>query len=221
MRTLILLQDLTLIQEFKLVNDTTWFLYKDKFVADISPIGKNHLGFKARKTATYKNVLINSDVVTANLDSNKSNEDILVKSDAQNKPDSFWLLKRHEPLNTDEQTVYKVLDTLEKNKTYIHYRNAVNFLTTGTKDVGNVRIGPWYNWISGNAYEGTRLRFDLATNTGFNRNLNLSGYLAYGFKDQTYKGKAEVKYLFNRTPWSYIDFYYKKDLIMARFFMIN
>ena len=203
---------LTLIQEYKLVNDTTWFLYKDKFVADISPIGRNHLGFKARKTATYKNVLIDNDFVTANLDSNKSNEDILVKSDAQNKPDSFWLQKRHEPLNTDEQTVYKVLDTLEKNKTYIHYRNAVNFITTGTKDVGNVRIGPWYNWISGNAYEGTRLRFDLATNTGFNRNLNLSGYLAYGFKDQTYKGKAEVKYLFNRTPWSYIDFYYKNDL---------
>ena len=56
------------------------------------------------------------------------------------------------------------------------------------------------------------LRFDLATNSGFNDNLNLSGYLAYGFKDQTYKGKAEVKYLLGRTPWSYIDAYYKKDI---------
>jgi len=203
---------LTLIQEFKLVNDSTWFLYKDKFVADVSPIGKNHLGFKARKTTTYKNVNINSDYVTANLDSNKTNEDILLKGDAQVKPDSFWLQNRHEPLNSDEQTVYKVLDTLEKNKTYVHYRNALNFITTGTKDIGNVRIGPWYNWISGDEYEGTRLRFDLATNRGFNDNLKLSGYLAYGFKDATYKGKAEVKYMFNRTPWSYIDFYYKKDL---------
>jgi hypothetical protein len=203
---------LTLIQEFKLVRDSIWFLYKDKFVADVTPIGKNHLSFKARKTTTYKNVLINSDLVTDSLDINKTSEDILVNKDAQNKPDSFWLQKRHEPLNVDEQTVYKVLDTLEKNKTYIHYRNAVNFITTGTKDVGNVRIGPWYNWISANAYEGTRLRFDLATNTGFNEHLNLSGYLAYGFNDATFKGKAEVKYLFNRTPWSYIDFYYKKDL---------
>ncbi|MEO8712624.1 MAG: DUF5686 family protein [Parafilimonas sp.] len=203
---------LTLIQEFKLVNDTTWFLYKDKFVADVTPIGKNRLGIKARKTTTYKNVIINSDAVVAKLDSNKSNEDILLKSDAQNKPDSFWLEKRHEPLNANEQTVYKVLDTLEKNKTYIHYRNTLNFLTTGTKDVGNVRIGPWYYWLSGDAYEGTRVRFDLATNRGFNDNLNLRGYLAYGFKDQAYKGKVEMKYLFSRNPWSYIDFYYKKDL---------
>ena len=38
------------------------------------------LAFKARKTATYKNVLVNSDTVTASLDSNKSNEDILLKT---------------------------------------------------------------------------------------------------------------------------------------------
>jgi hypothetical protein len=69
---------LTLIQEYKLVYDSIWFLYKDKFVADVRPTGKNRLGFKARKTTTYKNVLINSDIVTANLDSNKSNEDILL-----------------------------------------------------------------------------------------------------------------------------------------------
>lgn len=203
---------LTIIQEFKPVNDSLWFLYKDKFVADISPIGKNSLGFKARKTATYKNVLINSSIVIEHLDSNKANEEIILTPDAQNKPDSFWVDKRHEPLNSDEQTVYKVLDTLEKNKTYVIYRNAINFFVTGTKDVGNIRIGPWYNWLSGNTYEGTRLRFDVATNTGFNKNLNLSGYLAYGFRDKTFKGKAEVKYVFRRMPWSYIDIYYKKDL---------
>lgn len=203
---------LTLIQEFKLVNDTTWFLYKDKFVADVRPIGKNHLGFKARKTTTYKNVLLNSDIVAAKLDSNKSNEDILLNSDAQNKPDSFWLQKRHEPLNADEKTVYKVLDTLEKNKTYRLYRDGTNFLTTGTYDFGNIRLGPWYYWLTGNDYEGTRVRFDIATNRKFNDNLNLRGYLAYGFRDETFKGKAEVKYMFSRVPWSYIDVYYKKDI---------
>ncbi len=203
---------LTLIQEYKLVYDSIWFLYKDKFVADVRPMGKNRLGFKARKTTTYKNVIINSDIVTANLDSNKSNEDILLSRGSQNKPDSFWMQKRHEPLNSNEQTVYKVLDTLEKNKTYRLYRDAMNFLTTGTYDVGNIRIGPWYYWFTGNSYEGFRMRFDVATNRHFNDKLNLSGYLAYGFTDQTYKGKAEVKYMFSRTPWSYINAYYKKDI---------
>lgn len=203
---------LTLIQEFKLINDTTWFLSKDKFVADVAPIGKNHIGFKARKTTTYKNILVDDKSTLANLDSNRSNEEILLKTDAQNKPDSFWKQNRHDTLNNDEKTVYKVLDTLLKNKTYVHYNHAVNFLTTGTLDVGNVRIGPWYYWLSGNSYEGARARFDLATNRGFNDKLNLRGYLAYGFSDRTYKGKAEVKYMLNRYPWSYIDASYKKDL---------
>lgn len=203
---------LTLIQEFKLIDDSIWFLYKDKFVADVNPVGKQHLGFKARKTTTYKDILINSDAVTAAIDSNKSNEEILLAPNVLNKPDSFWIANRHEPLNKDEQTVYQVLDTLEKNKTYIHYRNTLNFLTTGTKDIGNVRIGPWYNWVSGDVVEGTRLRFDLATNEGFNKHLYLHGYVAYGFKDNTFKGMAEAKYQFSKTPWDYLRFYYKKDL---------
>ena len=203
---------LTLIQEFRLIYDTVWFLYKDKFVADLSLIGRNHISFKARKTATYKDVLINSDYVTANLDSNKSNEEILLRPNVLNQPDSFWIQHRHEPLNKDEQTVYRVLDTLEKNKTYIQYRNTLNFLTTGTKDIGNVRIGPWYNWLTGNSWEGTRLRFDLSTNRHFSDHVYLHGYLAYGFNDAKFKGKAEVRYQFSRVPWSYVNLSYKNDL---------
>ena len=51
---------LTLIQEFKLLQDSIWFLYKDKFVADIAPIGKSKLALIGRKTTTYKNVIFNN-----------------------------------------------------------------------------------------------------------------------------------------------------------------
>ena len=50
------LENLSLIQEYKMLNDTTWFLSKDKFVADISPVGKDRPGFIGRKTTTYRNV---------------------------------------------------------------------------------------------------------------------------------------------------------------------
>jgi hypothetical protein len=66
------------------------------------------------------------------------------------------------------------------------------------------------DWVSANRYEGLGLQFDLATNKYFDNHLNPS--VAYGLKDATYKGKAEVKYFFSRTPWSSIDVYYKKDL---------
>ncbi len=203
---------LTIIQEFKLVNDTTWFLYKDKFVADISPLGKSKISFKGRKTATYKNVVINDSSVVHELVKSKLSEDIIVLPGAGDLPDSFWQKNRHEPLNIDEQTVYKVLDTLEKNKTYIHYRNAVNFAATGVKDIGNFRIGPWYNWLSANHYEGTRFRFDFSTNRDFSDHWYFHTYVAYGTKDGGFKGQGEVKYQFSRNPWSYADISYQRDL---------
>ncbi len=203
---------LSIIQEYKLINDTTWFLYKDKFVADIAPLGNNRIAFKGRKTATYTKVLTNSDSITNVLQKNKSAEDIILQPGQQERTDSFWVGNRHEPLNKNEQSIYKLLDTLEKTPAYVHYRNTLNFLFSGTKDIGNIRIGPWYYWLSGNSWEGTRLRFDITTNYGFSKKLNLNGYVAYGFLDQKFKGKAEIKYLWNRDPWSYVSLSYKNDL---------
>lgn len=203
---------LSIIQEYKLINDTTWFLYKDKFVADIVPFGKNKVAMKGRKTATYKNILLSSDSVTKVLAQNKLQEEIHLLPNNLYRPDSFWIKNRHEELSKSEATVYKVLDTLDKNPTFLYYRNIVNFIATGTKDIGNIRIGPWYYWLSANNWEGTRLRFDVSTNTGFNKHLYLHGYGAYGFKDGALKGKLEAKYLFNNNPWSYVQLSYRNDL---------
>ena len=203
---------LSIIQEYKLLGDSTWFLYKDRFVADLSPFGKNHVSFKGRKTTTYQRVLVNDTAIDNELAKSKPSEDLVVLPGVLDKPDSFWQKNRHEPLNNNEKTVYKVLDTLEKNKTYVHYRNSLNFLTTGTKDIGNIRIGPWYYWLTANRWEGTRVRFDLSTNTGFNKHLYLTGYLAYGFTDQALKGSMEVRYRFQKQPYSYASLYYKNDI---------
>jgi len=203
---------LTLIQEYKLVSDSTWFLYKDKFVVDLAPTGKERLGLKGRKTTTYRNVMINSDSVTNELNKSKSSEDIILVPKTQNLPDSFWAKNRFEPLNKNEQNVYAMLDTLYKNKTFIFYKNSLDFLTTGTKYIGNYVIGPWYYWLSGNRWEGTRVRFDLGTNRGFSQHWYLHGYLAYGFTDQKYKGFGEIRYQFSRKPWSVITASYKNDL---------
>jgi len=203
---------LTLIQEYKLINDTAWFLYKDKFVVDLAPLGENKLGAKGRKTTTYRNIVVNSDSVLAELSKSKNSEDVIVVPNTRHLPDSFWTQNRFEPLNKNEQNIYTILDTLTKNKTFIHYRNTTDFLTTGTRDIGNIRIGPWFYWLTGNTLEGTRVRFDLATNKGFSKHWYLHGYAAYGFKDQLFKGKAEIKYQFSRQPWSYVTASYKNDL---------
>jgi hypothetical protein len=198
-------EKLSMIQEFSIVKDSTWFISKDKFVVNIAPVGKNKLTFTGRKTTNYSNVVYGQDSIAQLLARNKTKEDIVLLSGASQKEDAYWQQSRPELLSKNEQSVYKLMDTLQKMPLFKKYSNTINFITTGTKWIGNYEIGPWYNWISGNQVEGTRLRFDLGTNPRFNKNIYLHGYLAYGFKDRTFKGKGEALWLLNRQPrmWLY------------------
>jgi hypothetical protein len=203
---------LSLIQEYKMIDDSTWFLAKDKFVADVAPIGKSGFGVIGRKTTTYKDVVINQPFIRDSIGKNKVQSEILFAEGALVKADSFWIGSRHESLNKNEKAIYAMIDTLQKMPIFKRYVSTINFLATGYKNIGNFEIGPWYNWFTGNSWEGFRMRFDLGTNPKFNKDLYLHGYLAYGFGDKAFKGKLEAKYLFSRNPRSYVHASYTKDL---------
>jgi uncharacterized protein DUF5686 len=206
-------KELSLIQEFSLVNDSTWFLDKDKFVVDISLLGKNKGSFIGRKTTTYKNVVINDSSVTHELDKNKIIEETIMQPGARNKPDSFWVNSRHEELSKNEKAVYAMVDTLLKMPIFHTYTNIINFLGTGYLDVyKKYQIGPWFNWIYSNVLEGLRLRFDLGTNRYFNKKVIFHGYLAYGFGDQQWHGEADALYVINKNPRLTLYGMYKQDL---------
>lgn len=203
---------LSLIQEYSLIDDSTWFLAKDKFVADIAPIGKSRFGVIGRKTTTYRDVIVDKPFIRDTVAKNKVQSEILFAEGAMKKEDSYWSDSRHETLTKNEKAIYDMIDTLQKMPLFKRYVNTVNFLATGYRNVGNFEIGPWYNWFTGNQWEGFRTRFDLGTNTKFSKDIYLHGYLAYGFGDKAFKYKAEAKYLFSRSPRSYIHGSYTKDL---------
>jgi len=206
-------QQLSLIQEFSLVNDSIWFLDKDKFVVDVSPLGKNKTGFIGRKTTTYRNVVINDSSVTNELAKNKIIEETLFEPGARTRADSFWANNRHEELSKNEKAVYVMVDTLLKMPIFHKYVNVVNFLSTGYLDVyKKYQIGPWFNWIYSDVLEGLRLRFDLGTNRYFNKKVILHGYLAYGFADQKLKEEADALYVINKNPRLTLFAMYKNDL---------
>lgn len=202
---------LNLIQEYSLINDSTWFLSKDKFVVDISPLGSSKISFIGRKTTTYRDVVINDTSVTAELAKNKIQEETILPPQAMNRPEEYWSASRHEQLNHTEQSVYDMIDTLMKMPRFKRYTNMVNFIGTGYLSVGNYLIGPWQNWIYTNSQEGLRLRFDLGTNRHFSEKVIFHGYAAYGFGDQKWKGELDGMYLFNKHPRSYIYASYVND----------
>jgi hypothetical protein len=195
---------LSLIQEYQLINDSTWFLSKDKFVVDVSPIGKSNISFIGRKTTTYRNVVVNDSSVVAELAKNKKIEETILPQDASAMTEEFWSLSRHEELTATEKSIYKMIDTLLDLPAFKRYTRIINFVGTGYLSVGKFLIGPWQNWIYSNSVEGLRLRFDLGTNSSVSKKLILHGYGAYGFGDQKWKGEADAMYLFNKNPRRYV-----------------
>jgi hypothetical protein len=206
------LENLSLIQEYQLIDDSTWFLSKDKFVADISPVGKEKPGFIGRKTTTYRKVVVNDSSVTSELAKNKILEEIITLPGALDKSREYWGAARHEPLSKTESGIIRMIDTLTNAPEFQKFTRTANFIGTGYLDIGNWQIGPWMNWITSNSWEGFRLRFDLGTNKHFNRRLRFHGYLAYGFGDEKVKGLAEVFYLPSKTPRFYLYGSYINDL---------
>lgn len=205
-------ENLSLIQEYTMIDDSTWFLSKDKFVADFSPVGKDKPGFIGRKTTTYRNVIVNDSFVVKELSKNKILEEIITLPGASDKNKEFWMTTRHEPLSKTESSIIKMIDTLTNAPVFQNFTKTIKFIGTGYKDIGNYQIGPWMNWMSSNGWEGFRLRFDLGTNKGFHKKIKLHGYLAYGFGDKKMKGMAEAFFLPKKDPRMYLYVSYTNDL---------
>jgi hypothetical protein len=206
------LENLSMVQEYSLINDSTWFLAKDKFVADVSPVGKERPGFIGRKTTTYRNVIVNHTSVTNELAKNKVLEEVITLPGAAEKDKNYWSLARHEPLSKTETGIIKMIDTLTNAPVFKKFTKTANFIGTGYLNTGNYQLGPWMNWISSNGWEGLRLRFDVSTNKHFNKKFLLHTYLAYGFKDQKLKGMADVFFLPKKDPRMYLYASYTNDL---------
>jgi hypothetical protein len=188
------------IQEYKFLNDSSWFLYKDKLVVDFAPLGKEKFGFIAKKTSTYKDVKINSGSVWEKIRENTKQEEVVFQRNAGDQDETYWANTRHEELNKNEKAIYAMVDTLEKMPLFKTYKNTIEFLATGYKNFGKLQYGPWFNIFSTNVIEGFRSRLDLGTSSKFSKNLKLSGYLAYGTLDQEFKGRGEILYLFKKSP---------------------
>ncbi len=192
---------LSIFQEFVPMSDSIYFLKRDKFFADFKVLGKQSLTFIGRKTTSYHNIEISSDSCTSFFAKQTQQEVIETLPNVNKHSDSTWEVMRHpDSLSVNEKAIYSTVDKLLKMPKFQKLQNTLKFLGTGYKNTGNYEIGPWFNWISSNVWEGMRLRFDLGTNTGFNKHIYLHTYLAYGFTDKKIKGKAEAFWILKREP---------------------
>ena len=191
---------ISVFQEFTPVNDSIYFLTRDKFFADFNVLGKQSLTFIGRKTTSYKNIVVNSDSVTALLKKQNIEDVIKTEPGVNDISDSDWNKLRHDTLSKNELAIYTTVDKLLQMPKFTRLRKDLQFLATGYRKYGNFEIGPWFNWVSVNQWEGTRYRFDLGNTPQLFKDVYLHGYLAYGTRDEKLKGMGEAYWIVNRLP---------------------
>nr|WP_246484995.1 DUF5686 and carboxypeptidase-like regulatory domain-containing protein [Chitinophaga qingshengii] len=203
---------LDIIQEFSQQREKEWVVTKDRFIVELAPMGKNRTTFIGRKTTLYSHIATNQDFIADKLNNNRRKEEVVIPDSALAAGKSYIEQHRPEILTRNERHAITLVDTLKSLPSFKRLSNTITFLVDGHIKLGKVEIGPWYKWVSRNRVEGPRLRFDLGTTAEFSRNLRLNGYLAYGMKDESLKGKMAVTYTWPKDNGWQLLASYKDDL---------
>jgi len=210
---------LNVIQEYSFVpneKDTAlgnWMLSRDRLVVDFK-IDDNRkkpkqVGFYGRKTTSYKNFVLNKprDAEFFNRMDNLSVED-----SASVKDEKYWASARHDTLSRNEKQIYKMVDSIKTMPIYKAWYNWIYIFVTGYKEVGIFELGPYYKTYSFNQVEGHRLRAGFRTSDKFSKNMEFSGYGAYGLTDEKFKYNLAFKSFITKNPRQIVYLDYKDDL---------
>ncbi|WP_158602580.1 DUF5686 and carboxypeptidase-like regulatory domain-containing protein [Proteiniphilum sp. X52] len=117
--------------------------------------------------------------------------------------EAFWQDHRHVALKRVESDLPKLMDELQDVPMYRRFEKFLEIIITGYIKTSNERqskskidIGQVWTFYGSNPVEGHRLRLGAMTTAHFHSRIFLSGYGAYGFKDQKWKYSATAGYSF-------------------------
>jgi hypothetical protein len=184
-----------------------WMMTKERVIGDFQMAEKT-MGFYGRKTASYKNIIINQPKEE---DFYTRTENLVVEAGAEKRDSAFWAGARHDSLTKTEQGIYDMVDSVQNLPIYKTWETVVITAYTGYKTLGPVEYGPWYKTLSFNPIEGPRVRLGGRTSNDFSHWYEISGYAAYGFKDQQFKYSLGFKTFITKKPRQLTGINYKND----------
>lgn len=205
------INDLVVEQDYSFVDHKQWMLSKDQIVADFNVVeeAKTTMGFYGKKTTSYRDFVFNKPREESFY---SSPVNIIVADESLERDEAYWAKARHDSLTRDEKTIYHMIDTLKSLPAFKTYVDVVKMVTTGYYIKGNFEWGPYMSFLSFNRLEGGRIRIGGRTSNDFSKKVMLSGHLAYGTADLTYKYGAGVQYMLNKNPRRALGLDFKYDI---------
>lgn len=185
-----------------------WFPIKNRIVIDINELTKSSAGMLLKFTSYNENIRTDSIKDVKFFDNG-----IEIKPDYTENSQDFWQKARPEPFTSQEQLAYAMVDTIRNLPIVKRYSNLALLATSGYKEfVNGYEFGPIIYSGAYNSIEGLRLRLGVRTNVDFSKNWILKGYVAYGFKDEKWKGGGEITRIVSRKPWTTLQLKYTNDI---------
>lgn len=172
------------------------------------PPGKKKVRLTSVNTTVVGDIRINSPM--ANEFAQKLKKEPTAELEKSN---SYWKQNRFgDSLTQHEKNIYVMADSLKKNRRYSFDSKVINMGATGFWDFSDrIRLGPYFDLLSTNTVEGLRFRTGFWTLEKFDKKLNVNGYLAYGTKDEKFKGGGGIKYIWNRAKWTKTSLFASSD----------
>ena len=206
-----LVKSISLYNEFTPFKDSVWILKKEQIAIYFAKPEKSP-GLVARKTASYKNFVINEhEHVLDSLFKNNSKE-VIIGDSVNYRDEAYWRKIRHDSLSESERDTYDMIDTLSNMRVFKNYVNLAQTIIIGYTDFGPISIGDVRTFVGENSSEGWRVKFGMRTSPAFSKTVRLGGYVAYGFSDKKVKYGMDMRTLIKKDPRRFLTFSYYNDL---------
>lgn len=190
------MNDLVAINEYKKINDSTWFLKSEELLIDFNLSDKSY-GFFGRKYANYEDIVLNRPVPE---DIEKQLTNTIVLEDSLERSEDYWQIKRNQELTEEEVDVYRMVDSVKRVPMFNTIYSIAEMLIDYYYVLGPIEIGPYYSLYSHNPIEGHRFRLGGRTSNNFSTSWRLGGHVAYGTYDQRWKYGFEIQHMFDKNP---------------------
>lgn len=194
-----LINEIVIHQEFERVDSVHYMPVVDQMIADVNVTENSSwtFGFYIHRNTSFRNMIVNQ-LREEELYNNPN--DIIILDSAGKKGDDYWKEIRHDSLTVEQKNIYKLVDTLQTVPAFKRYKEFFTILTTGYKVSGLFEIGPWMSLYSFNAIEGSRIRIGGRTSNEFSTMTMINAHIAYGTKDEQFKGGVDFWYRFRKNP---------------------
>ena len=194
--------------------DGRWFRARDRVSAEFSisdADSSNITSFLGTREVIYSDPQIGQPIPDEIL--RMDNNVVVEEQEPGNVSEAYWETIRPYRLTDRERQIYRMVDSVKQVPLYRNIYTVINTILGGFWNTKYIGVGPYHKLLSFNDAEGLRMQVGLRTTPAVSRTVRLGGYVAYGTRDEHFKGGGMLELAFNRRLTRKLTFAARHDLI--------